>query len=82
MVMKLALAAAVHAQLDVTGIVPVVPATLTSFVTGSPAVTEHGDEGALSFFEHAAAASAAVAATREASNSWWYLKTGSSRCPD
>jgi hypothetical protein len=73
MVMKLALAAAVHAQLDVTGIDPAVPATLTSFVTGTPAVTGHGDEGALSLFEHAAAASAAVAATNEASNSRWYL---------
>jgi hypothetical protein len=69
MVMKLALVAAVHAQLDVTGIDPVAPATLTSFVTGTPAVTGHGDEGAVSFFEQAAAASAAVAATTKASNS-------------
>jgi len=66
-VRKLALLPAVHAQVDVTGIDPVVAAALTLVVT-APAVTAHADDGALSFFEHAAAASAAVAATREASN--------------
>jgi hypothetical protein len=68
MVMKLALVAAVHAQLDVTGIVPVDAAALTLVVT-APTVTAHDDDGELSFFEHAAAASAAAAAIREASNS-------------
>src|SRR5262249_37023743 len=66
-VRKLALLPAVHAQVDVTGIDPVVAAALTLVVT-APAVTAHADDGALSSFEHAAAASAAVAATREASN--------------
>lgn len=66
-VRNVALLAAVHAQLDVTGIDPVVAAALT-FVVTAPTVTAHDDDGELSLFEHAAAASAAVAATREASN--------------
>ena len=70
--MKLALLAAVHAQLEVTGIDPVDAAALTLVVT-APTVTAHDDEGELSFFEHAAAASAAIAATKEASNNRWYL---------
>jgi hypothetical protein len=66
-VMKLALLAAVHAQLDVTGIEPVVAAALTLLVT-APAVTAHDDDGELSLLEHAAAARAAEVATRPASN--------------
>jgi hypothetical protein len=71
-VRKLALLPAVHEQLDVTGIDPVVAAALTLVVT-APTVTAHDDEGPLSFFEHAAAASAAIAATKDASNSRLYL---------
>jgi hypothetical protein len=70
-VMKLALLAAVHAQLDVTGIDPVAAAALT-FVVTAPTVTAHDADGELSLFEHAAAARAAVAAMTEASNSRWY----------
>jgi hypothetical protein len=71
-VRKLALLAALHEQLDVTGIDPVDAAALTVVVT-APTVTAHDDEGELSLFEHAAAANAAAAATRENSNNRWYL---------
>jgi len=71
-VRKLALLPAVHEQLDVTGIEPVVAAALTLVVT-APTVTAHDDEGELSFFEHAAAASAAKAATKEASKNRFFL---------
>jgi hypothetical protein len=72
-VRKLALLLAAHAQLENTGIDPVVAAALTTFCGCTPTLTRHAGEGELSCVEHAAAASAAVAAIKEASNSRWYL---------
>jgi len=71
---KLALLAAVHAQLEaaVTGIVPV-DAAAPTLVVVEPSVTaqvpEPDDDGVVSLFEHAAAASATAIIPTDASNS-------------
>ena len=69
-VRKLALDTADHEQLDaaVPGSVPVLAPAPTLVVT-APSVTAHDDgvvEGALSLFEHAAAANMAASKTAEA----------------
>jgi len=67
-VRKLSLLLAAHAQLENTGIDPVVAAALTTFCGCTPTLTRHAGEGELSCVEHATAASNPVAATKEASN--------------
>lgn len=68
--MKLALGAAVHAQLDaaVTVSVPVTPTAVTAVGTAPTVIVHDADgDGATVSWEHAAAASAIVADTTEAS---------------